>query len=337
MPKASGETLIVRRELLDAILAVEGLLLDIDGVLVDTSQSYRLAVVEALKFFLERELRWDVDFMPFTPGEVDMFKRIGGFNNDWELAQAALLFVLFKGLRHGARRVSEIRRLPPTLEAFLAEVAGRGGGVVGAEAVALNSLELRQRRDLARSWKRRVIVQLAQEFYAGKRWCAHLFGYEPRYVPSEWGFLERERPILDISLLPPGLNLGVITGRSRRETAFALRRLGLTEKIPPASWVTDEDLFRKPDPRALAILMERLQIQSALYVGDTIDDLQMVNDYKERRRSLDPFVYSGMVLTGPNGEKNRTLFLERGADLVATDINLVLRFLESGRGSAGKS
>jgi hypothetical protein len=34
-----------------------------------------------------------------------------------------------------------------------------------------------------------------------------------------------------------------------------------------------------------------------------------------------------MVLTGPNGEKNRSLFLEQGADIVATDINALLGYL----------
>jgi len=71
-------TLMVRQELLDLLPTVDALIFDIDGVLVDASESYRLAVCEAVWFFLERQLGWVLDAPPLTPEEVDMFKRVGG-------------------------------------------------------------------------------------------------------------------------------------------------------------------------------------------------------------------------------------------------------------------
>ncbi|GBC99683.1 hypothetical protein HRbin17_02213 [bacterium HR17] len=324
--------LMVRQEILDDLPKVDALVLDIDGVLIDASQSYRLAVCEAVRFFVAHELGWVVDAPPITPDEVDLFKRAGGFNNDWDLTQAAVLFLLFKGLRHGAKRISELRRLPPTLEEFLSAVTAEGGGLQGAERVVVERLELRQRRDLARLWKRRLIVQVAQEFYAGRKWCPLLFGFEPQFVDRDEGLLAQERALVNADLLLPDLKLGILTGRARRETALALERLRLLKRIPPDFWVTDDDAPRKPDPRALAGLLERLQSRRAIYVGDTVDDLRMVNDYKAQQRPLSPIVYACMVLTGPNGEKNRTLFLEQGADIIATDVNILLSYLRHVRG-----
>ncbi len=321
-------TLMVRQELLDLLPKVEALIFDIDGVLVDASESYRLAVCEAVRFFLQNELGWLVDALPLTPEEVDMFKRAGGFNNDWDLTQAAALFLLFKSLRHGVKRVSALKRLRPSLEEFLAEVSAEGGGLSNAEKVVVDKLELRQRRDLARLWKRRLLVQLAQEFYAGRKWCARLFGFEPQYVDIEAGFLERERTLIDLSLLPEGMKFGILTGRAKRETRLALERIGLLPIIPEEFWVTDDDPIRKPDPKALLVLMEKLGASSAIYVGDTIDDLQMVNNYKESVNLNAPAVWVCMTLTGPNGEKNRGLFLEQGADIIATDINALLGYLK---------
>ncbi len=325
-------TLIVRKDLLDLLPTAEALIFDIDGVLIDASESYRLAVCEAVKFFLEKELGWQVDAPPLTPDEVDMFKRAGGFNNDWDLAQAALLFLLFKSLRHGVKQVSRLKRLRPSLEQFLAEVGAAGGGLAAAERWVVSRLELRQRRDLARLWKTRLIVQLAQEFYAGKKWCARLFGFEPQHVSLESGFLEREKPLIDPNLLPETMKLGILTGRAKRETILALERLNLLERIPEEFWVTDDDPIRKPDPKALLVLTERLQVQRAIYVGDTVDDLRMVNDYKALERS-EPVIWVCMTLTGPNGEKNRTLFLEQGADLIATNVNALLSYLRHARQS----
>jgi len=321
-------TLMVRQELLDLLPKVEALIFDIDGVLVDASESYRLAVCEAVRFFVQNELGWVVDASPLTPDEVDLFKRAGGFNNDWDLTQAAALFLLFKSLKHGVRRVSALKRLRPSLEEFLAEVSAEGGGLPNAEKVVIDKLELRQRRDLARLWKRRLLVQLAQEFYAGRKWCARLFGFEPQYVDIEAGFLERERTLIDLSLLPKDMKLGILTGRAKRETRLALERVGLLPIIPEEFWVTDDDPIRKPDPKALTVLMEKLGANCAIYVGDTIDDLQMVNDYKANMDLNAPTVWACMTLTGPNGEKNRGFFLEQGADIIATDINALLGYLK---------
>ena len=323
-------TLMVRQELLPLLPSVEAVMLDIDGVLIDASNSYRMAVCDAVRFFLERELRWTVDVPPLTPEEVDLFKRAGGFNNDWDLTQAAVLFWLFKSLRHGVKQVSHLRRLRPTLEEFLAQVSGEGGGLLAAEKVAVSQLELRQRRDLARLWKTRLIVQLAQEFYAGRRWCPLLFGFEPQYVDLEAGYLERERLLLNPALLPPDLKVGILTGRAKRETRLALERLHLLHRIPEELWATDDDPIRKPDPKALLVLAEKLQVGRAVYVGDTVDDLRMVNEFKALGLPQ-PVIWVCMTLTGPNGEKNRPLFLEQGADMIATDINAFLGYLNAVR------
>ncbi|MCS7185787.1 MAG: HAD-IA family hydrolase [Armatimonadetes bacterium] len=324
-------TLMVRQELLNLLPKTEALIFDIDGVLVDASESYRLAVCEAVKFFVQHELGWVVDAPPLTPDEVDMFKKAGGFNNDWDLTQAAALFLLFKSLKHGVKRISALKRLRPSLEEFLAEVSAEGGGLSNAEKAVIDKLELRQRRDLARLWKRRLLVQLAQEFYAGRKWCPRLFGFEPQHVDIEFGFLERERTLIELSLLPKDMKLGILTGRAKRETMLALERVGLLPIIPEEFWVTDDDPIRKPDPKALTVLMEKLGANSAIYIGDTIDDLQMVNDYKANMKFNDPKVWACMTLTGPNGEKNRGFFLEQGADIIATDINALLGYLNHAR------
>ncbi len=321
-------TLMVRQEILELLPKVEALIFDIDGVLVDASESYRFAVCEAVKFFAENELGWIVDTEPLTPDEVDMFKRAGGFNNDWDLAQGAVLLLLFKSLKHGVKRVSALKRLRPSLEEFLAEVSAEGGGLSNAEKIVVDNLELRQRRDLARLWKRRMIVQLAQEFYGGRKWCPRLFGFEPQYVDIDAGFLERERTLIDLSLLPEDMKLGILTGRAKRETVLALEKIGLISRIPEEFWVTDDDPIRKPDPKAIAVLTDKLEAATVIYVGDTVDDLKMVNDYKAIANPYAPTVWACMTLTGPNGEKNRNFFLEQGADIIATDVNALLSYLK---------
>lgn len=60
---------------------VDAVLFDMDGVLVDVSQSYRQAIKLTAEHFLN---------MPVSKSDISDFKNRGGFNNDWELTEALI-------------------------------------------------------------------------------------------------------------------------------------------------------------------------------------------------------------------------------------------------------
>lgn len=66
------------------------LLFDMDGVLVDVTHSYRLAIKQTAEFFLGRS----VDMK-----EIQSYKNRGGFNDDWDLTETII--------RSGGKRVSK--------------------------------------------------------------------------------------------------------------------------------------------------------------------------------------------------------------------------------------
>ncbi|MEL6821998.1 MAG: histidinol-phosphate transaminase [Calditrichota bacterium] len=71
--------------LLDAladILQPQALLFDMDGVLVDESESYRLAIKKTAEHFLQQDVSFD---------EIDAIKQRGGFNNDWDCTVELLM------------------------------------------------------------------------------------------------------------------------------------------------------------------------------------------------------------------------------------------------------
>lgn len=66
---------------LKEILREDVLLFDLDGVLVDVSNSYRLAIKETAEFFTKKKV---------LNKEIQKFKEQGGFNNDWDLTEAII-------------------------------------------------------------------------------------------------------------------------------------------------------------------------------------------------------------------------------------------------------
>ncbi len=67
---------------LKEILKKEALLFDMDGALVDVSESYRTAIQKTVEFFTNQEI---------TPNTVQEFKKKGGYNNDWDLTEAIII------------------------------------------------------------------------------------------------------------------------------------------------------------------------------------------------------------------------------------------------------
>ncbi|MBS3068547.1 HAD-IA family hydrolase, partial [Candidatus Micrarchaeota archaeon] len=65
---------------------IDSVLFDIDGVIVDVSKSYRLAIQKTAEKFLGREV---------SQKEIEKIKSIEGFNNDWDATYA-----LVKGIKN---------------------------------------------------------------------------------------------------------------------------------------------------------------------------------------------------------------------------------------------
>jgi len=66
---------------LKELLPPEAILFDMDGVLMDVSQSYRVAIKKTAEHFLNKEISFD---------EIEEYKRMGGYNNDWDLTEALI-------------------------------------------------------------------------------------------------------------------------------------------------------------------------------------------------------------------------------------------------------
>jgi HAD superfamily phosphatase len=66
------------------------LLFDMDGVLVDVTHSYRLAIKQTAEFFLGTSVNMK---------EIQSYKNRGGFNGDWDLTEAII--------QSGGKRVSK--------------------------------------------------------------------------------------------------------------------------------------------------------------------------------------------------------------------------------------
>ena len=293
-------------------MKADAVVLDIDGVVVDVADSYRRAIRESLDVVLGESI---------DDSAVQAFKNAGGFNNDWELTDAAALYLLAS--REG---------LDDDVGTFTSRIAATGGGLDAAEVVVADALGPAERERVLATWDPGRLRDVFQTLYLGPERYAEIEGGEPDpdlAEGAETGFIDDESVLLDgdtLDWLTANFEVGVVTGRPAAEAEIALSRAGLD--LPENHRFTmDSSLPGKPDPAALVELAERFGAERVVFVGDTLDDVHTANNAAEADPERE---YRGVgVLTGGlSGEAGREAFEQVGADAVLDSVDDVVDLLD---------
>lgn len=309
------------------LAAIDTLVFDMDGVLIHTEDSYPEVISRAVHIYFTRILRWPGSATLLPAAETVLFKLAGGFNSDWAVAQAGVLFYLAKAARLGPADLAALRQAPPSVADFTAAVRAAGGGLAGAERVALQGLPAALADGVKGDWDTALIERLCEELYGGEDWAPAMFGVTPRFVQGP-GLFNRERPLIDPDRLARcGRKLGVYTGRVRREAWPALQLCRVDRFFSDPVLMVADGGYRKPDPGGLRHLLRHLGGRAGLFFGDNVDDCRTVLHYRQTAAPGEaPFWFAG-VLGGVLGDRAEAIFRELGADLITPSVNAVLDLL----------
>lgn len=254
---------------------VDAVIFDVDGVLFETSGSFDTAVKVTTHDVLTQVFGQE-DPRPVTEPELRLFRKAGGLNNDWDMA-----FTLI------ALRLAGRGNTPEETAAAASESGGRGRD--WAEEILPAGVRL----DYG------LVVHIFNEYYWGAEHFERVFGLSARFAPQEAGLWRQEEQLLPVDL-PDRLRaagvrvFGIATGRTRDELDLVYRSAGLDQHIPE-SYIMTGDSLSKPDPRVLDAVISAMSkqvqadgqppIRTALYCGDTMDDLQAVLNYRTMSQS----------------------------------------------------
>jgi HAD superfamily phosphatase len=318
----------LRPEARELLSRVDTLLFDIDGVLLQVSQSIRRVNCLSVPAYLRTLSGWTASDDLLTTEDIELFKEAGGFNDDWDLTLALVLLYLHKWRLYDISDANILNGLSPTIPEYTADIALRGGWLRSAEAI-VRAAEDTGRPSWPEDWyNKHRIIQFFQELWAGD-YCPRVYGFTPQYFPGP-GWVRLDTPLLETTLIPEHIKLGAVTGRTLAEAQLALEMVGLSEKIllPGPQGVTKDDELYKPEPWGMRRVLTRLESKVALYIGDTIDDLRTVLAFRTLPEADSITLLSAQVLTGTTPhEVASNLFVD--TDILADDVNAVLRLMVS--------
>lgn len=216
----------------------DAIIFDMDGVLVDESRSYRLAIEMTVNNFLAKNGFKII----VTQEDIRIIKGVPGFNNDWDVS-----FVL--------------------IDLFQKGVAKRD----------LFSQARSVKTDVRQSKLYRTVKDMFQSYYLGEKLFREIYNRPPPIIYTR-GLNLNDSLLIDQALLTnlaTIYKLGIATSRPRLEALFTARNLNITPQFIKEEYiVAKEDAVKeKPEPDPLLKTKKRMGVITPIYIGDTINDV----------------------------------------------------------------
>lgn len=372
--EVNGEKAYIRKDVLGRLKQVNAVVFDCDGVLIDIRGSYNQAIYETVAYLLEQLTGFTPSENAVSKGLIHLFRKTGGFNNDWDTTYAILLFILsqlpkqfqeafekYAGLSMGeadiTRRFLSVRdgvRKECNLEGLDRQMAELEDALKQF-ALAFNSFGIASLEDklkgvpelyaAAKSWLAypsevglSILTTAFEEIFCGSQLFKVVYGRDPRFYNGR-GLIENERVIIRpetldrLTRLFGEANFGIASGRPVKLAEFTLK--GLMESFNLKATVFLEDVeeaerfafkdqgvkvnLKKPNPFPLFQSLRALKhVVSALYVGDSMEDLIMV---KTANTVDSRFLFAGIYRHSDLKGDIANDFLEGEAELVLPSVN----------------
>ncbi|MGB9628621.1 MAG: HAD family hydrolase [Thermodesulfobacteriota bacterium] len=327
------------------------LIFDMDGVLIDVSKSYRKVIERTAQLYLQTCLGFRDLNRNLTEGkDVSLFKSVKGFNSDWDVTSALLLYLL----SHSPLPPDQKRKKPSSIEdlishlkkessqfsskkkcffrkkslpAFLKEVDSRGGGLNGVRQVLRGGWEgwVYGSGDLHRE---NLVQRIFQEVYLGEKFSSH-YHLRPILYKGK-GYYRKEKLLIPrkiLSSLRKKARLGIASGRTRFEAELALRRFRLSTYFDALVTLDEcekeerrilqlegkEVKCSKPSPYSILRAVQEIGLPQPKcgYVGDVVDDMLAARSAKKELEIL-----AIGFISHPKERHRKKSLLKAGADLV---------------------
>ena len=321
---------------------------DMDGVLIDVSNSYRDTVRQTAGLFFS--LAGHADELPeplFDLSDLAEVKHSGGLNNDWDLS-CQVISLLYTTMDKAAISASDdpwsyyrenisrcdVRRMADFLKSTRAPLQA-----------LLKQHGKKTEPFIARLYQGdvgsgNIIKQIFQEIYLGEKLFISTYARSPEMYHSE-GYILRENLLIDRSILDDLSKQNIVaiaTGRPRAEAYYPLEHFNLKDYFSIIYSLDDclheeQRLLKetgkkvslsKPHPFMLDTIAENTgeAVNEYFYIGDMPDDMQAAKNSRTGFKGI------GILISAADKEILRKHLTQAGADHIVEDFNALKKLLE---------
>jgi HAD superfamily hydrolase (TIGR01549 family) len=292
-------------------------LFDIDGVLVDIRRSYNSAIKKTVEFMLSRLSGRFLRNLA-TDEIILKFRQTGGFNNDTDTTYAITLAML----------ASPPKSVPASRK-FLIKVA-RNSDETGIASVEkfLERYSIEKWKNILRypgPAKESMLTRVFDEFFYGPELLKKRDNLEPEYWTGEKPLIKNDRRVATGKTMKNlhgilGGKLAIVSGRSRLAADYSLGPLMKYFDLNASVFLEDEKREHgKPSSYAIEHAMSAMDARTAIYAGDSAEDLLMA---RRAEKELGVRIYFvGIYGYSPLPAMTVAIFRRWGVKAVARSVN----------------
>lgn len=298
-------------------------LLDIDGVLIDVRKSYNIAIKKTVDFILEH-IAGNSKLKNIVTDEIILqFRKTGGFNNDVDTCYAIILGVTASPKNN----INYIRK-------FLLKLAKNldDSGIASIEEKILSSSSsssfniynikefLIYPAPVGKSFLATVFDETlyGPELFKKKHYICPKYYFGKPLIDNDKLIVTRET-IRALSNEFDG-NISLISGRSKLAAEYSLKPIFNIFNQNACVFLEDEKReHAKPKPYSIMKSMKTMDTRTAIYAGDSIEDLIMSR--KAQQETGNTISFFGVYGCSTRPEEIIKQFRKKGADAIIQNIN----------------
>ncbi len=307
---------------IEKIKKLDSIVFDCDGVLIDVSNSYDLAIKKTVDFIIKEMAQVNESGL-VTTNMIEGFKATGGFNDEIDVAYALILSVI------AAKKKNE------SFSKFVFKVIDNADqtGIKSVEKYldATNVDVSNIRKKLAYPGKKfqNPLSSIFDEIFYGSELYTQLYQRKPQFFDG-LGLIENDVVLLNKDIVKSlherfDKKIAIVTGRGLLSTKHSLKDLFNEFDLNNSRFLEDESReMAKPNPQSLISVIKGMNGNNSLYVGDSMEDCIMARKANE---SGIPSIFCGVYGTSKDQEAKKSLFESNNADIVVKSIDLIPKTL----------
>lgn len=320
--KEIGEGIVIDSTKIEKMKNLDSIVFDCDGVLIDVSNSYDLAIKKTVDF-ITKEIAQINQSGLVTTKMIEGFKNSGGFNDEIDVTYALILGIVAAKKRN------------TLFSDFILQVIENADqtGIRSVEryldAINVDVSDIRQKLAYPGKKFQNPLSSIFDEMFYGSELYEQLYKRKPQFFHG-LGLIENDVVLLNEDLIAKlhqrfDKKIAIVTGRGNLSAKHSLKDLFKEFDLNNSKFLEDEPReMAKPNPQSLMSTIRGMNASASLYVGDSMEDYIMARKVDE---SGMPTIFCGVYGTSKDPEAKKSLFENNNADIIVKSIDLIPKTL----------
>jgi len=292
----------------------DSIIFDCDGVLVDIRNSYDHAINKTISAIMKELFNDEIGDVVTSKIHFGL-KSVGGFNDE-----VAVVYAIVMTLAASKKSKIEFKKL-----IFDVISNANESGINSIDDYFkdqnIDLMEIKSKLDYENSRKVSYIHRIFNQLFYGPKLYEEIFNEKSQF--NDEPLIDLDDIVLDNNLMSKlknrfGIKISTVTGRGKFAFSYSMKNFLEKFDIESSVFLEDRPLdLAKPNPESLIESISKINSKCSLYIGDSMEDLLMVQKCQEQGYDVS---FCGIYGSSDEPELKYELFQKNNAPIILESI-----------------